>query len=69
MSAATMRAVETINSRVSSLGTSLNATWIVTGATARARDQIIMTGCAGAPQRSASAPRNSVWPGNLKPAA
>ena len=30
-------------------------------------DQIIITGKAGAPQASASAPRYSVWPGYLKP--
>ena len=64
------RAVETMSSCVNNRGTSLTATWMVIGETASAGDQINITGCASTPQsRAASAPRYSVWPGNLKPAA
>ena len=42
---------------------------MVTGTTARALDQIIITGKALTPQAAASAPRYSVWPGKRNPAS
>ena len=63
-----MRPVLMMRSAVSALGASASGIWMVTGTTASISDQIIITGKAGAPQASASAPRYSVWPGYLKPA-
>ena len=69
-SCATMRAVRTMRSVVRAAATSARGICTVTGTTAIASLQSIMTGCgAGSPGRAARAARYSVWPGWRKPAA
>jgi hypothetical protein len=65
-----MRAVAVIASAVIAAGTRASGIWTVSGTTLRSSDTSSMTGAAPlTPKcRSASAPRNSVWPGCAKPA-
>ena len=66
----TMRHTDTIASVVSDDGTRDSAIWMVTGTARIPGPASIITGVDDTPKsRSARWPRNSVWPGYLKPAS
>ena len=65
-----MRPVSTIRRSVSVVTTSRSGMWMVTGTAFSSGLASIMTGLPGSPVQAADiVPRNSVWPGWLKPAS